>query len=71
MTEQIVDERGNACDVLFVRASKHGTQVGVGYSLSNPTMWFVYDREEESAKWAKRYGPYDYYELAVERIHTL
>lgn len=56
--EQMTDVYGVAIDVQLVRTFPDGRGLGVGYDLGSPGTWFVYDRENPSAKWHKHCGPY-------------
>jgi hypothetical protein len=69
--EQITDVNGVACDVHTVRAFRDGREMGAGYALRDPTPWFVYDRENSSAKWHKHCGPYSTFEQACNWIKDI
>lgn len=41
---------------------------GVGYTLNDPTTWFVYSRETQSSPWYRHCGPYSTFEEAKSWI---
>lgn len=68
---QMTDCYGVACDVHPVRTFHDGHELGAGYDLSDPSRWFVYDRESAEAKWCKHCGPYSVFEQAKDWINGI
>ncbi len=69
--KQMLDIYGVACDVHPVRTFRNGRQLGVGYDLSLPAAFFVYDRDDRNANWHKHCGPYSDFDGAkwwIEQI---
>jgi hypothetical protein len=66
--EQMTDVYGVACDVHAVRSFRNGREMGAGYELGAPSTWFVYDRENQTAKWHKHCGPYSTFDQASDWI---
>lgn len=64
----MLDIYGVACDVHPVRTFTNGSQYGVGYDLTNPDTFFVYDRENRTALWHKHCGPYSDFDQAKQWI---
>lgn len=69
--EQMADVYGVACDVHTVRTFRDGREMGSGYDLREPAAWFVYDREDATAKWHKHCGPYSTFEQAKDWINGI
>jgi hypothetical protein len=69
--EQMTDIYGVACDVHSVRTFRNGRELGGGYDLREPTTWFVYDRDNASAKWHMHCGPYSTFDQAKHWIDAI
>ena len=69
--EQMTDVYGVACDVHLVRTFRDGRAMGAGYDLREPATWFVYDRENATAKWHKHCGPMSTFEQACDWIREI
>lgn len=72
--EQMVDIYGVPCDVHPVRRFRDGRQLGVGYSLSEPSTWFAYDCEAGltgNGIWHKHCGPYATFHDAKDWIMAI
>lgn len=56
-------EENKPRDVSFVRKLKSGRSLGILFQLHTASesqgLWYVYDRENDTAPWAMHYGPCD------------
>jgi hypothetical protein len=69
--KQMTDIYGVAIDVHPVRTFRDGRSLGVGYDLTAPAAFFVYDRENGAAKWHKHCGPYSTFEQGKDWINGI
>jgi hypothetical protein len=69
--EQMTDIYGVPCDVQHVRTFRNKREMGGGYDSREPAAWFVYDRENASAKWHKHCGPYSSFDQTKDWINSI